>query len=93
SNNLKFSTMNTQTTNNEQSKNTEKKANKPTEKRLSFEAWGDKLFKEDADQAKIIRTFTKLYKEREVTDKEFIKKRAAIYMNIAKKRQPSKKEA
>ena len=53
---------------------------------LSFQETADKLLAEKADDKTIQDTFVALYKERKsITDAEFVKGRAAIYMKIAKK--------
>ena len=45
----------------------------------------DKLYKEKADDKVILKTFTDLYKKKKPdADKDYVKKRAAIYMKIAK---------
>lgn len=52
-------------------------------------ARADRLFADEADDAKVIREFTKAYKAKGKTDKEWIKKRAAIYMRIAQRKAES----
>lgn len=72
------------------SKPTVKKA--PKERAESNEHIGERLLAEKASTEKIIAAFTKVYKEKKgITDKKFIKARAEIYMNIAKKRAEAKK--
>ena len=70
-------------------KEKEKKA--PKARAESNEAIGERLLKEKANEATILATFTKVYKDKSgVTDKKFVAARAAIYMNIAKKKQEAK---
>jgi hypothetical protein len=53
----------------------------------SFQSIADGLLKEKATEKTILSTFAKLYKDRKgLTDPDFIKKRAQIYMDIAKKK-------
>ena len=76
-----------------------KKADKPAvkkekkERAESNEHIGERLLKEKANEATILSTFAKVYKEKkDITDKKFVAARAAIYMTIAKKRAEAKKE-
>lgn len=63
----------------------------PTVRAESNEALGERLLKEKANEATILATFTKVYKDKSgVTDKKFVAARAAIYMKIAKKRAEAK---
>lgn len=58
----------------------------------SNEAIGERLLKEKANEATILATFTKVYKDKAgITDKKFIASRASIYMKIATKRAEAKK--
>jgi hypothetical protein len=64
-----------------------KKVTKPAkEKSLSNEKLGEKLLREKADEATILNTFVKIYKERGITDKKWIQSRANIYIKIATKK-------
>jgi hypothetical protein len=57
----------------------------------SNEALAERLLKEKADEARILKEFTAVYKAKgNITDKKFITSRAAIYMKIAKKRAEAK---
>lgn len=71
---------------------TAKPETKPVKVRQeSNEALGERLLKEKADEDRIIKEFAAVYKSKAgVTDKKFVVARAAIYMNIAKKRQEAK---
>ena len=61
-------------------------AKTPKTPRLSNEALGVQLLKSKATEEEIIAAYTQVYKLKGITDKDFIKKRAKIYMGIATKR-------
>jgi hypothetical protein len=77
-------------------KKAEKKPEVKKEKKVraeSNEHIGERLLKEKANEATILATFTKVYKDKKgITDKKFVQARANIYMTIAKKRQEAKAE-
>jgi hypothetical protein len=63
----------------------------PKTRTESNEALAERLLKEKADEARILKEFTSVYKAKSgVTDKVFIAARAKIYMGIAIKRAAAK---
>lgn len=49
-------------------------------------AKGERLFTEKADDARVLREYTKSYKLKNKTDKKWIAARAKIYMAIAERK-------
>jgi len=55
---------------------------------------GERLLSEKANEATILATFTKVYKDKKnITDTKFVQARANIYMTIAKKKAEAVKPA